>query len=266
MHPYFELATPHLFAHQGASGEAPSNTMAAFERAVKDGIPFLETDCHPTRDGEIVLCHDATVDRTTNGEGEIRELAMRQLDELDAGYRFSADGSSFPFRDQGIRIPRLRELLEALPGVRINLEIKQGDQAVVDEVYSLVARAGATDRVLLAAAEEDVMERIHAASPSTAIGSSTTDVLRFYEAVRDETWQKLELRGHALQIPQEFAGLSLVTEQALHAAHQLGLFVHVWTVNERADMQALLEADVDGIMSDYPATLIQQAQLHAGVR
>ena len=91
MHPFFALPAPHLFAHQGASGEAPANTMAAFERAVEMGIDYLETDCHVTRDGEVVLCHDETVDATTDGAGEIADLTMAELDRLDAGYRFNPE-------------------------------------------------------------------------------------------------------------------------------------------------------------------------------
>ncbi len=263
MHPYFDLPRPHLFAHQGASGEAPGNTLPAFERAVELGISYLETDCHATSDGEIVLCHDPTVDASTDGSGAIREYRFAELAELDAGHRFSPDGKSFPFRGLGVRIPRLAELLERFPGARINLEIKQADLAIVEEVVRIVERAGAGQRVLLAAAEDDVMEQIHKARPSTAIGSSLSDLVSFYQAVADGVGQDHEPRGHALQIPTEFGGNSLVTPEALAAARAIGLFVHVWTINERAEMRRLLDAGVDGVMSDYPGWLLEEAALGA---
>jgi glycerophosphoryl diester phosphodiesterase len=259
VHPYFDLPRPHLFAHQGASGEAPGNTLPAFERAVQLGIRFLETDCHATSDGEIVLCHDPTVDATTGGTGAIRDYRFAELAKLDAGHRFSPDGESFPFRGTGVRIPRLAELLAQCPDARINLEIKQADTGIVEEVARIVERAGASERVLLAAGEDDVMELIHKLGPPTALGSSLADLVAFYQAVADGVAESHEPRGHALQIPTEFAGNSLVTPVALAAARSIGLFVHVWTINDRAEMRSLLDAGVDGVMSDYPGWLIEEA-------
>ena len=126
MHPYFDTPLPHLFAHRGASGEAPENTLPAFERAVEHGIRYLELDCHGTADGEIVICHDAELSRTTDGEGPISEHSLAKLEQLDAGYRFSRDAESFPYRNRGVRMPTLRTVLEAFPKQHLNLEVKQG--------------------------------------------------------------------------------------------------------------------------------------------
>lgn len=116
VHPYLEPPRPRLFAHRGASEQAPENTLAAFERAVALGASYLETDARLTRDGEVVLLHDADVERTTDGSGRIDELDLAELRRLDAGHRFSPDGGrSFPFRGSGVRVPRLAELLETLP-------------------------------------------------------------------------------------------------------------------------------------------------------
>ena len=110
MHPYFDLPRPHLFAHRGASGERPQNTIPAFERAIELGIPYLETDCQATWDGEIVLSHDETVDDQTDGSGPIRDYEFADLQRLDAGHGFTPDGGeTFPFRGQGVRIPRLAD-------------------------------------------------------------------------------------------------------------------------------------------------------------
>lgn len=266
MHPFFDTPRPHLFAHQGASGEAPSNTLPAFARAVELGIRYLETDCHPTRDGEIVLCHDETVDATTDGSGRICELTYVELCRLDAGYRFSADGRSHPFRGRGIRMPLLAELLRDFPDAFVNLEIKEGDQAVVDEVVRLVRAAGAEDRVLLASADPELMTRIRKTNTRTAIGSSTADVLSFYQAVATEGIAAFEPAGHALQIPTEFMGNELVTPEALAAVRELGLHLHVWTINEAEEMERLLVAGVDGVMSDFPGTLLEVARARAGAR
>src|SRR5687768_4901748 len=118
MHPYFDRAKPHLFGHRGASGERPENTLPAFERALAQGVSYLEMDCHATRDGEIVVLHDAELERTTDGEGVVSEHSYAELERLDAGYRFTPDGRAFPFRGAGIRIPRLVEVLTAYPQAR----------------------------------------------------------------------------------------------------------------------------------------------------
>jgi glycerophosphoryl diester phosphodiesterase len=266
VHPFFDLPTPHLFAHQGSSGEAPSNTIPAFRRAVELGIQYLETDCHATSDGEIVLCHDETVDRTTDSSGAIADFRFAELEKLDAGHKFTVDGQSFPFRGRGVRIPRLADVLAEFPQTRINLEIKQGDQGVVEEVIRIVRQADAELRVLLAAAEDDVMETLRKLDPPTAIGSSLGDLVSFYQAVQEERWQSYQPRGQALQIPPDFAGNSLITPEILTAAHELGLFVHVWTINDPAQMRQLLEAGVDGVMSDFPDLLLEQARAFAASR
>jgi glycerophosphoryl diester phosphodiesterase len=260
VHPYFDLPTPHLFGHRGASGEAPENTVLAFERASEAGVPYLEMDCHATRDGEIVILHDETVDRTTEGSGPVRELRFAEVERLDAGYRFSADGGrTFPYRGRGIRIPRLPSILERFPQARINLEVKSGEPGVAEEVVRVIRRGHAERRMLLASEDDGTLEAIRKLEPGTAIGSSRGDVLAFYQALREGKLAHHEPRGQALQIPPSFMGQDLVTREALDAAHGVGLYVHVWTVNERAEMVRLLERGVDGLMSDHPALLVRVA-------
>jgi glycerophosphoryl diester phosphodiesterase len=240
VHPYFLAPTPHLFGHRGASGECPENTLLAFERAAAHGVPFLETDCHATLDGELVLLHDADVERTTNESGPIRERTWAEVQKLDAGYRFSPDaGESFPFRGRGVRVPRLAEVLEAFPEHRINLEIKQSDPPIADEVIALLRRARALDRVLLAAEQDSVMDEVCKRDAGTAIGSSLSDAVAFFQALAENRLDSFEPRGHALQV---------------------GLVMHIWTVNEPAEMRRLLDLGVDGLMSDFPGRLIEVAR------
>ncbi|MCP5056149.1 MAG: hypothetical protein GY937_05410 [bacterium] len=161
-HPYFALPRPLLFGHRGASGERPENTLPAFEHAVREGVAALETDVHLTRDGEVAVFHDALLERTTNGEGPIAELSLAELRELDAGYRFSADGGqSFPFRGKGIQVPTLRETFDAFPDLRINVELKGKTDDLIAATLDLVAPR--CELTLLAAAEDDTMRALRTA-------------------------------------------------------------------------------------------------------
>jgi glycerophosphoryl diester phosphodiesterase len=261
VHPYFDIPRPHLFAHRGASGEAPENTRAAFERAVELGVRYLEMDCHATADGELVILHDADLARTTDAEGPVRERRFAELERIDAGHRFTPDGGrTFPFRGRGVRIPRLAEILAAFPEVRINLEVKQDDPPIAEEVVRAVRRAGAERRVLLAAEAEAVLAKLRALDPGTALGSSLEDVVEFVRAGAENRLAGHRPRGHALQIPPEALGRPLVTPELLAGARHLGVFVHVWTINEPREMRRLLELGVDGVMSDFPARLLAAAR------
>jgi glycerophosphoryl diester phosphodiesterase len=260
VHPYFAPAAPQLFGHRGASGEAPENTLPSFELAWQQGVRFLEMDCHATRDGEIVVFHDATLERTTDGRGALRALSWHELSRLDAGFRFTPDGESFPFRGKGVRVPLLSEVLRALPDARINLEVKQADPPIAGVVLEVIRRAKAEERVLLAADEPEILASIRALRPATALGSSRADVLAFYVALRDRAIEAHRPLGHALQIPTSFLGQSLVTPESVAAAEALELHMHVWTINDEDEMRALLRAGVHGVMSDFPERLVRIAR------
>ena len=259
MHPYFDIVRPHLFGHRGASAEAPENTLVAFARALEHGVPYLELDCHATRDGEIVVLHDAELARTTGLDALVSELSFAELERLDAGYRFTRDGHTFPFRGKGVRVPCFSEVLSAFPGTRLNLEVKQAEPAIAAQVVRLVRSANASARVLLASAEEPILAEIVKLDPGTALGSSTVDVIEFVKAAAESRLESFVPRGHALQIPPDAFGRPLVTAELIAAAHALGLFVHVWTINEPDEMRRLLALGVDGIMSDLPGLAVTAA-------
>jgi glycerophosphoryl diester phosphodiesterase len=265
MHPYFDTPTPHLFAHRGASAHAPENTLVAFEQGHAAGVPYLEMDCHATRDGEIVVLHDATLDRTTDGAGPVGALPFSEVLRLDAGYRFTPDGGrTFPYRGTGARIPRLVEVLERFPQTRVNLEIKPEDRQVAEEVIRIVRRVRAEARMLLASEKAATLEHVRKLDAGTAIGSSLGDIVAFFQALRDGTLARHTPRGQALQIPPSFMGEDLVAPESVQAAHGLGLRVHVWTINDPAEMARLLGCGVDGLMSDDPALLVRVARERGG--
>jgi glycerophosphoryl diester phosphodiesterase len=250
---YFGLPRPRVFGHRGAAGLAPENTLPSFALATALNAGYLELDVRGTRDGTVVVLHDPTVDRTTDGEGAVADLPFAALEQLDAGYQFTYDGRHFPYRGQGVRIPRLESVLRAFPGHRINIEIKQARPPIVDAVLAIVRRAHATDRVLLAAEHDEIMHAIRAAAGAgVATGMSTGDVVDFITRCREDRWQSYRPPGQALQVPPAYGGIELITQDTLAAAHRFGIEVHTWTINDPDEIERLLTLGVDGIMSDLP--------------
>jgi glycerophosphoryl diester phosphodiesterase len=257
-HPYFDLPTPIVIGHRGASGELPENTLPAFERAIAQGAAILETDAHLTRDGEVVLSHDPLVDRTTDGSGAIEEHTLAELQRLDAGHRFSPDrGASFPHRGQAIRIPTLSEAFEEFPGIRFNIEIKQNSPALIDATVRIVAEARREETTLLAAESDHTMSalrvRLAQSGVRPAVGAAVGDVVRFVRAAAEGGAPPPE--PMALQIPPTFAGNPLVTAELVEFAERHGVQIHVWTINEVDEMHRLLDLGVHGVMSDFPGVL-----------
>lgn len=262
MHPFFDVPHPIVFGHRGASGEMPENTLPAFQRALAQGADVIETDVHLSRDGQVVIAHDADLARTTGRPGQIAELDLAQIQARDAGHQFGP-GAGHPFRGRGLRVPTLREAFEALPGARFNIEIKRCAPALVAATLDLVAEFERAGRTLLAAGEDDTMSLLRAevarrarqAPPgaSPALGAATGEVLAALRAM--QSGSAPPPGPMALQIPPEFAGQPVVTAELIAFAHAHGLEVHVWTVNEEAEMQRLLALGADGLMSDFPARL-----------
>jgi len=257
---FFTGAKPRLFAHRGASGEAPENTLAAFRRAAEVGVSYAELDVHATRDGHIVVIHDETVERTTNGKGKVQDYTFAELQHLDAGYWFSADSRQFPFRAGGIRIPTLAEVLREFPRVKFTVEIKQAESPIEDRVIAVVRDCGRAQEVILASEHDPVLARARALAPDIATSFATGEVVDFIQRVSTGQLVEYHPAGLALQIPPQFHGVPLVTAETVAAAHASGLEIHVWTINEPQEMERLLDLGVDGIISDFPGRLREVAQ------
>ncbi|CAG1008969.1 glycerophosphoryl diester phosphodiesterase [Myxococcaceae bacterium] len=253
-HPYFSLSVPISIGHRGAAGELPENTLESFARGLADGASILETDLHPTRDGALVLFHDDDVARTTDGRGPISAMTLAEAKRLDAGYGFSAE-QGFPWRGKGLRVPTLEEALDRFPGVRFNIEIKETAPGVIDRTLATLSEKGRSELTLLAAEKDAIMASIREtaarAASGVAIGACVGEVVRCIQAARDHTAPPPGVM--ALQIPAAFAGRPLATPELVSFAHRHGIQVHVWTVNDPAEMDALLDVGVDGLISDHPA-------------
>jgi glycerophosphoryl diester phosphodiesterase len=248
---------PVNFAHRGASGRAPENTLEAFRLAVEAGAGGLELDVHMTRDGEIVVIHDETVDRTTDGSGAVAGMTLGELRNLDAGYRFSPDGgSTYPYRGRGFRIPTLAEVYEELPGVCVNIDIKEPQPGAENAVLQVIREANTGERSLVVSDGHAVVRRFRRVSGGhISTGASRLEITTFYLLGRLRLERLVRPPYDALQVPVDYRGIPLATPRFLEAAHARGVRVDVWTINDPNEMRRLLDLGVDVIMTDRPETL-----------
>lgn len=245
------------FAHRGGAKLWPENTLEAFAGALELGVTHLESDLHRTRDGHLVLFHDARVERTTNGSGSIREHTLSEIKAWDAGYRLYQAGG-YPFRGKGVTIPTLEEALDRFPGVRLNLELKQREPDIVRPMWDLIERRGLHDQLLIAASHDPLVQQFRKLSGgSVATSAGSQESLQFVARAQLGLSRWLKPEYDALQLPWGLGRLPVVTRRLIQAAHHLDLQVHVWTIDSILEMRELWSLGVDGIMSDRPDLLVQ---------
>jgi glycerophosphoryl diester phosphodiesterase len=258
------------YAHQGGAWESPSSTLHAIDHALEAGATGIELDVHATADGELVVCHDATVDRTTAAQGTIASFTLAELRALDFSYWWipGADvtpgrpESEYPFRgrapgDPAFGIATLREVLERYPGVVLNLDIKQTAPVVApyeEALARLLAEFGRTDDLIVASFLDPATDAFRTFAPDVPTSAGTMATAAAWQAV--QAGEDLpESPAVAFQVPERQGDLVIVDEVFVAAAHRAGKAVHVWTVNDAESMERLLGLGVDGIISDVPTTL-----------
>jgi glycerophosphoryl diester phosphodiesterase len=248
VHSYLTQPGPVAFAHRGGAGDAPENTLDAFEVARTLGYSFLETDVHLTRDGVLVAFHDDRLDRVTDRAGAIAELDIAEVEAADAGYTFSPNGGdTFPFRGQGVRVPRLAEILERWPDARVNIDPKS--DACVEPLAQLLESLRTWNRVCIGSFSDRRLRQIRALSHGqacTSMGPRAVATVRLAAA----TGSMPKLGADCIQVPVNQGRVRIVTERFVQAAHRAGLRVHVWTINDEPTINGLLDLSVDGIMTD----------------
>ena len=241
-----------LVAHRGGSKLAPENTVTAFRLATETWwADMLEMDARLTRDGHVVVTHDASVDRTTDGTGLVADLTLSEIQEMDAGYRFQDLSGGHSFRGKGAVIPTLEEVLVTFKDVWINLECKE--EAVAEPVAALVARHGAEHRVLIAARHESA--RRGAANYRGPWGATLVQGMLFWMLHRLPGGSPYTPRADIFQLPETWKGVRVMTPRFVREAHRRNIPVQVWTVDRVEDMRRLLEWGVDGIQTDRPDLL-----------
>jgi glycerophosphoryl diester phosphodiesterase len=245
---------PLLIAHRGGARLAPENTIVAFRNGLETwGADMIEFDVRATADGHAVVIHDATVDRTTEGTGEVARMTLAELRELDAGYHFSPDdGASYPFRGRAVRVPTIEEVFETFPRARMTIEVKSG--AVQEPLFAALERHGAAGQVVLGGMRDrdrTLFSRRHGGALSPSLEQLRPFVM-LHRARLGAFWP---IPGHVVQVPERYERSVIVTASFVAAVHRQGLDVHVWTVDERADIERLLDWGVDGLLTDRPDVL-----------
>lgn len=258
--PFFDHEDFMVIAHQGGEGLRPSNTMAAFQNAVELGVDVLEMDLHSTSDGVLVLMHDDTVDRTTDGSGAIKEMTLAEIKQLDAGYYWTDDeGQTYPFRDQGITVPTMEELFIAFPDMPMNIEIKQQEPSIVEPFCQLIHAYNMQDKVLIPSFHPETMVEFREKCPGVATAMSEPEIRVFYGLNLAFLGRLFSPPGEAFQVPEYSGDTHVVTPRFVSGAQRRNIAVHVWTVNDPADMQRFIDLGVAGIITDRPDLLLDVA-------
>ena len=239
-YPFLDHPRPIAFAHRGGSLEAEENTMAAFAHAVRLGYTHIETDVQATRDGVAVILHDDTLERMTGAPDRVADLTWEELSK-----RRTKGGEAIPLLD---------EVLEEWPQLHVNLEPKTA--GAVQPIADAILRAGALHRVCVGAFQAEYVVRLRLVlGPGLCWSPAHSGVLRLWLAGWGLPVAVPDFP--CVQVPTHFKGIPVVTRRFVKAAHARGIQVHVWTVDDEAEMERLLDLGVDGVMTDRP-TLLRQ--------
>ena len=249
---------PVCFAHRGGADVVPENTIEGFREGLRmAGDAVVELDVHATADGAVVVLHDADVRRTTDGSGLVAEMTLAEVQRLDAGYRHTTDGgATHPWRGRGVRVPTLAAVYAAFPDHPVNIELKGTRPGLEQLVADVVEQAGAQTRTLVVANSRSAVERFRSASRGTvATGASVGEFVAFWLLSLARLGDLYRVPFQALQPPERFKGVRVVTPYLVRQAHRRGLRVDVWTIDDEPAMRRLLAVGVDGIMTDRPDLL-----------
>lgn len=250
VHPALARGSVRVFAHRGGAALAPENTLAAFDRGLALGADGLELDVRLSRDRVVVVHHDATLDRTTDGTGPVAECTADELARLDAGHRFVSDGAR-PFRGRGIGVPRLSEVLARYPGVPMIIELKVDSADLAERAIADIRAAGAAGHVALGSFKQHVLDAARGRAPDIPTGASTDEIRRVLWRAR-LYWPIRRTPYRMLQVPEIRNGTRVVSPRFVRAAHGAGLPVQVWTIDREDDMRRLLAWGVDALITDRP--------------
>lgn len=248
-----------VISHQGGDYLYPSNTLYAFEQSAQMGVDVLELDVHASIDGYLVVIHDDTLDRTTNGTGLVKEKTLAELQKLDAGYHWSPErrGETFPYRNQGITIPTLEQIFQAFPDYKINIEIKQKEPSITQSLCNLIRQYNKQEQVLVVSFYDSEMQDFRKHCPEIVTAGAPNEIRNFYILHRSFLANLYQPKMDAFQVPEYQGSLHILTPRFVQDAKRKNIQVHVWTVDDVADMQRMIDLGVNGIITDRPDRLMK---------
>lgn len=254
MHPLLDMKARPIVGHRGNAAHAPENTIESFRQAVELGVDALELDVHLSRDGHVVVIHDPTLDRTTDGSGRVDHLTLAEIQRADAGARFTADrGTTWPYRGRGIKVPTLEEVLATFPATPLLIEVKAA--AASRGAREAIERHSAVDRCIVASFSEQAMEPF--SGSGIAHGASRRDTaLLLWRAVLHVPVASVDFR--VMCIPPSHRGIPLPVGGYARVLAPLGVPVHVWTIDDPVEAERLRRRGVRGIISNDPGVMIRQ--------
>lgn len=258
-HPFFAQfeQKPLVVAHQGGNRIGPGETLPTYQQAVDLGVDMLEGDLHITADGVLVLIHDESVDRTTNGSGLVEEMTLAELKKLDAAYYWTPDdGATYPYRGQGITVPTLVELFTAFPDFPVNLEIKKTERSIAQPLCDLLREYNMQEKVLIASFYDEQMAEFRQICPEVATSGSRGEVTKFVILNYAFLGGIYSPAAEALQVPERDSGILIVRPGFISGANSRNMQVHVWTPNTPEELHHFIDLGVDGIITDRPDLLL----------
>ncbi len=245
-----------LGAHRAGASVVPESTVAGFKEAAErwPGV-LLETDTALTADGHVVLLHDGTVDRTTDGVGKVGDMTLEELKQLDAGYRLTLDGGkTYPYRGKGITIATLEEVLEALPDSHFLVETKP-HPGIVEATIEAIQKTGAVDRVLMASFTPAHMDLARKLIPGVALCYDFKNGRNMIETLRNGDWDAYEREADVLSLMRRMVKQFDLEPAEIQAIRQKGIRFQIHTVNDPEEMRYWLDVGVDSILTDRPDLL-----------
>lgn len=252
MNPLLELDLHPVIGHRGASGLAPENTIASFELAMGQGAEALELDVRLSADGVPVVIHDPTLDRTTDQAGPVAGLALQDIHSADAGHRFTENGTAWPWRGRGVRVPTLQEVVERFPEVPLLIELKVVEAAL--PVRALLLDANARERVVVGSFLEPALIPLREFGFSTSGSREAIRRMLLASLIGSTGWS----RDPVYAVPDRYRDwLPIATRGFIRTAQRAGAPVHVWTVNGPERAEALWRRGANGLITNYPGVMRQ---------
>lgn len=251
--------SPMVIAHGDESGCGlfPGNTLLYLHNMVQLGVDALELDLNLTADGHLILMHDATLERTTNGRGPVIDHTLEQLRELNAAHNWSRDGERFPYRDNPVRVATIDEVFEQLPETPLIIELKNDSPVAAKALSRAIEKAGSGERVIVSSYHRAVIREFRRLCPQVYTGVTMPEALQFYVAQWLGMSDRLQCDYQTMQLPMRYLGLDVYSRRFVNAARKRGMHLSVWTVDDREQMKKYIALGLDGIVTNRPDRLLK---------